>query len=166
MSFYAHTVAGRPEDDWEPLRHHLEEVGALAAARADRFGSTDIARAAGLLHDLGKYSRAFQDRLHGAKGSVDHSTAGAVWAKANLDPTWGRMVAHTVAGHHAGLADGLFDPGGRLEEKAEMGAPAAHAAMVDGLALPRNLAPPDGMKFIMGQGGFQRAFLTRMISPV
>ncbi len=163
MPYYAHTAAGKSEGEWEPLLRHLEEVAALAADRADRFGAEEIAHAAGLLHDLGKYSSAFQARLRGAKARVDHSTAGAVWAKAHLDQTWGRLIAHAVAGHHSGLADGLFDPGGRLEEKAALAAPAARTAQDDGLVLPQALPPPQGIKFIAGQGGFQRAFLTRMV---
>jgi len=161
--YYAHSVAGRPDAEWEALSHHLREVADLAAERAARFGAGDIARAAGLLHDLGKYSEPFQARLRGAKGSVDHSSAGAVWAQANLDPVWGRVIAHVVAGHHAGLADGLFDAEGRLEEKAALAAPAARAALADGMVLPQSLAKPEDMRFLKGQGGFQRAFLTRMI---
>lgn len=158
--YYAHSVSNEPEAKWERLHHHLREVGALARERAARFGAGDIAGAAGLLHDLGKYSEPFQARLHGAKASVDHSSAGAVWAKENLDPVWGRVIAHVVAGHHAGLADGLFDAEGRLDEKAALAAPAARAATADGLVLPQSVAPPNSMG---GRTGFQRAFLTRMI---
>jgi len=38
----------------------------------------NAARLAGLLHDLGKYTPAFQAKLRGALEKVDHSTAGAV----------------------------------------------------------------------------------------
>lgn len=160
MPYYAHSVAGELEEAWELLRHHLDEVATFASERAARFGAADIAGAAGLLHDLGKYGKPFQERLRGAKASVDHSSAGAVWAKAHLDPVWGRVIAHVVAGHHAGLADGLFDAEGRLDEKAALAAPAARAALADGLVLPQSVTPPPGMR---GRTGFQRAFLTRMI---
>jgi CRISPR-associated endonuclease Cas3-HD len=36
---------------------------------------------AGLLHDVGKYSKEFQEKLEGKKRRVDHSTAGAKEAK-------------------------------------------------------------------------------------
>jgi CRISPR-associated endonuclease/helicase Cas3 len=162
MAYYAHTAEGDPEAAWEPLRRHLEEVAALAAARAAGFGAAEIAQAAGLLHDLGKYSDAFQARLRDPKIRVDHSSAGAVWARDHLSP-WGALIAHAVAGHHAGLADGLLDAEGRLEEKAALAAPAARAARADGLVLPQAVAKPDGLRLFKGQGGFQRAFLTRMI---
>ena len=61
------------------------------------------------LHDVGKYSDAFQLRLKGGP-KVDHSTAGAQEA-------WVRQHLHTafaVAGHHSGLPDGgspADDPG-------------------------------------------------------
>jgi CRISPR-associated endonuclease/helicase Cas3 len=163
MPYYAHTAAGKSEGEWEPLRHHLTEVAAFAADRADRFGAAEIAHATGLLHDLGKYSCAFQDRLRGNSGRVDHSTAGAAWAKQHLDQKWGPLIAHAVAGHHAGLADGLFDPEGRLEEKADLAAPAAAAAKADGVILPQDVSQTQGMRFLEGQRGFQCAFLTRMI---
>lgn len=162
-AYYAHTSTGRPEDDWEPLLCHLREVATFAAERAERFGATEIAHAAGLLHDLGKYSAAFQTRLRDPKVRADHSSAGAAWARQHLPDPWGRMIAHAVAGHHAGLVDGLFDPEGRLEEKGELATPAARAAVADGLALPQSVAKPEGMRFIKGQNGFQRAFLTRTI---
>lgn len=163
VEYFAHTVDGSSEDAWEPLRRHLDEVGALAAERADRFGLAAVAHAAGILHDLGKYSIAFQDRLHGRGGRVDHSTAGAAWALTHLGGTAGRLIAHAVAGHHGGLADGLFAAEGRLDGKAHLAGPAARAAEADGLALPRDVTLPLDMTFTKGEGGFQRAFLTRMI---
>ena len=118
---------------------------------------------AGLLHDLGKYSDAFQRRLHGG-GRVDHSTAGAAWALAQLPAKWGGLVAHAVAGHHAGLKDGLLGIGGRLHAKAKVGAEAARLAHGDGLELAVDPSWPDGFpRFLKDEGGFQRAFLTRMI---
>lgn len=162
-AYYAHTTKRRDEVEWEPLGHHLLEVAELAAARAERFGAAEFGWAAGLLHDLGKYSDAFQARLRGAASRVDHSTAGAVWASANLPQKWGRLIAHCVAGHHAGLQDGLFDAGGRLAEKSASAEAAAHRARVDGLVLPQELGKPERMFFARNRGGFQRAFLARMI---
>jgi CRISPR-associated endonuclease/helicase Cas3 len=53
---------------------HLAE---LAAERGSKFGARRAAALAGMLHDLGKYSAAFQRRLDGSGEAVDHSTAGA-----------------------------------------------------------------------------------------
>lgn len=62
MAYYAHTATGKSEDEWKRPRHHLSDVAVFAAERAMRFGAGEMAHAAGL-HDLGKYSPAFQARL-------------------------------------------------------------------------------------------------------
>ena len=64
-----------------------------------------IAYAAGLLHDIGKYSDKFQQRIRGVNVRVDHSTAGAKTAVEKFGNI-GKMLAYAIAGHHAGLADG------------------------------------------------------------
>lgn len=58
---YAHARAGRPSHEWHPLRDHLRDVAHLAAAAGAGFEASDCARLAGLWHDVGKYSSAFQD---------------------------------------------------------------------------------------------------------
>lgn len=63
-----------------------------------------MARIAGLLHDLGKYTQAFQVRLEGGP-SVDHATWGAKVAAERFGPL-GTLMAYAIAGHHAGLANG------------------------------------------------------------
>jgi CRISPR-associated endonuclease/helicase Cas3 len=163
MAYYAHSVAGWPEAEWELLAQHLTEVANGAGGHGKRFGAGDLARLAGLLHDLGKYGSDFQARLRGAPGRVDHSTAGAVWAVENLPQTWGRLLAHVVAGHHAGLKDGLLTAEGRIESKRELLAAAERAARADGLGLPDGVLSPAAMKVVKSQIGFQLAFLTRMI---
>jgi CRISPR-associated endonuclease/helicase Cas3 len=105
---YAHSTDDESRANWQLLREHLIET----ANRAERFGRTiglaKAARLAGLLHDLGKYSPAFQDRLAGAKERVDHSTAGAAivrrLAKGD-DRIIAELIAYAIAGHHAGLPD-------------------------------------------------------------
>jgi CRISPR-associated endonuclease/helicase Cas3 len=160
MPYFAHTIDAQSDEAWEPLLRHLAEVAAGAAEHGKRFGAGELAHAAGLLHDLGKYSEAFQARLRGSAAMVDHSTAGAVWADQHLPRKWGRLVAHAVAGHHAGLQDDVV---GRIEAKSALAAAAARAGKADGLVLPDSLAKPTGMHVIEAQSGFQRAFLTRMI---
>ena len=60
----------------QTVSEHLRGTGELAAGFAAPFGAADEARATGLLHDIGKYSAAFQQRIRGSAVSVDHETAG------------------------------------------------------------------------------------------
>jgi CRISPR-associated endonuclease/helicase Cas3 len=108
--FFAHTLAGRPPSEWEPLETHLFAVAVEAERFATAFASGPWGRLAGLWHDLGKYQPAFQAYLHpGAdvhgseiNGKVDHSTPGAQHAIRELT-RGGRLLAYVIAGHHSGL---------------------------------------------------------------
>jgi CRISPR-associated endonuclease/helicase Cas3 len=161
--FHAHSVAGRPEAEWELLRVHLREVAEEAGRLAGRLGLESVGQIAGLLHDLGKYLDAFQRRLHGGP-RMDHAAAGARWAQDRLPAPWGGLIAHVVAGHHTGLRDGLLQPDGRLAQAGAAADIAARRAAGDQVELTERLDWPEGFaKFTKGAGGFQRAFLTRMV---
>ena len=54
--FFAHSVEGKPESEWQGLEEHLRNVAELAKKFGDEFGSGDWAYLAGLWHDLGKNS--------------------------------------------------------------------------------------------------------------
>ncbi len=127
MPAYAHTLEGRPPEDWEPLERHLQEVAEMAGDFASAFGAREWGRLAGLWHDLGKYSREFQDYLtdsaakadphsedcaSGSIGRVDHSTAGAQHAACHKQ--LGPLMAYIIAGHHAGLPNGMTELKDRL----------------------------------------------------
>ena len=79
------------------------------AAAADNWG-----RLAGLWHDLGKFSPEWQAYLKSkcdphkdeVSAKVDHSSAGAQHASRN-DALLGVILSYVIAGHHAGLADGI-----------------------------------------------------------
>ena len=158
---YAHSVPGQPPSDWEPLGTHLNAVATRAAGFAAWFGWTELARCAGLLHDIGKCSTAYQDYIAGvgAKG-VDHSTAGAREAKAAYPGGFGQMLAVAIAGHHAGLAD-HSDLERRVTQKSiepYAGWP-AHAGPLPGAD---RLLPDRRFRQHAAQG-FTHAFLTRML---
>lgn len=105
--YFAHSVEGRGEEHWQTLAGHLAGTAALARTFGEPLGIGTVAAAAGLLHDLGKYTPAFRNRLDGGP-SVDHSTAGAVEALRafSLDqPGMADLVAYAILGHHAGLPD-------------------------------------------------------------
>ncbi len=89
------------------------------------FGNEDWAEIAGRWHDLGKYSLDFQEYIRdqsgyerenahverpNMKGRVNHSSAGALYAFLQFkekfnDDVFARIIAYSIAGHHAGLAD-------------------------------------------------------------
>ena len=105
---YAHSTGESGRADWQLLNEHLLAVAQLAQQFGEPIGIGRAARLAGLLHDLGKYTPAFQARLDGAEERVDHSTAGAVIATTLArgdDRIIAELVAYTIAGHHAGLPD-------------------------------------------------------------
>lgn len=86
----------------EEVVDHLHEVAEMAAEFAWHFGAEGWAYAAGLVHDIGKYSDEFQNRILCNGYKVDHSSAGA----ALLSRKGLKLPAYCVAGHHAGLPDG------------------------------------------------------------
>ena len=116
MTHYAHTGSQSDESDWQTLSDHLIQVGRLASVRAEAFGAAEWANLIGMLHDLGKYSAAFQRRLRGSPERTDHATAGAIMVIEHLTSEFGpqiqpfaKLLAFTIAGHHAGLANGVDD---------------------------------------------------------
>ena len=163
MAYYAHSVSGRPEGEWEPLARHLAEVEDGAGSRGRRFGAEALAALAGRAHDIGKYGADFQARLRDPSRRADHSTAGAVWAFQRLPQKWGRLLAHVVAGHHAGLKDDLLGPDGRIESKRDVFSTVERAAQADGFALPQSVSGPAGLRGLPTESGFRMAFLTRMV---
>lgn len=114
--FFAHSVDAREKVQWQTLPEHSIAVANLAGEFGASIGIGRIAYIAGLLHDLGKYNRAFQAYIDGQGASVDHSTAGAWWirelAKAAmpLDRLMADIAAYAIAGHHVGLPDRLGGP--------------------------------------------------------
>src|SRR5690606_21252880 len=96
------------------LEEHLSAVADGAESNARAFEAGEWGRVAGMWHDLGKYSLAFQDYLRRAADPdvhsadalprTDHSTAGAQHAATQFGGL-GHLVAYVIAGHHAGLAD-------------------------------------------------------------
>ena len=105
-------IAHLNEERTQTLKDHLCGTAELAGHFAGRFGKSDWGYACGMLHDIGKYSLAFQDKIkNNSNRQVDHSTAGA---KACFEK--GGMysfMSYCIAGHHSGLPDygSSSDPG-------------------------------------------------------
>ncbi len=86
MEYYAHSLEGEPPDQWQPLEEHLKNVAEMAAEFARPFGGQAWACLAGLWHDLGKYSAAFQKKLYDANGiecHIETQSAMVVHSEAN-----------------------------------------------------------------------------------
>ena len=64
--YYAHSRPDVAESEWQPLKAHLMATGELAAKLGSAAGISELARIAGTLHDIGKYSAEFQARLRGS----------------------------------------------------------------------------------------------------
>lgn len=129
-------IAHLRKKDKEPqyLSDHLNEVSSLAKQFASKIGLNESGEILGLLHDLGKASKEFQDYIQSAtglinpdsddyvdakskKGKVDHSTAGAqliynhLWDKGSEERLAAQILALAIASHHSGLIDCLASDG-------------------------------------------------------
>lgn len=106
MGYYAHTAetaTGEREPNkshWQLLSTHLCNVAERAKLFAAPFGLADEARLAGLLHDLGKYGKRFQQRLENPsiKG-INHWVQGAYVAFQNRNI----RLPFAIDGHHTGM---------------------------------------------------------------
>ena len=132
--YYAHSGTPGSTADWHELRAHLFATARLAAEMAPP-GLQAAARAAGLFHDLGKYTTEFQRRLTGAEARVDHSTAGALAMLGDLatglDKGIAELIAYAIAGHHAGLPDRKNETPACLDRRRELKLPALDPAWKD-----------------------------------
>lgn len=124
--FFAHKD---PSGASQLLRDHLLQVSRAARSHAEKIGIGTAGSAVGLLHDLGKYSHAFQryldqmtlheDTEHPEleRGKIDHSTAGAqaIWrelkGRGTQDGIVGEILALCLASHHSGLIDCITPAG-------------------------------------------------------
>jgi CRISPR-associated endonuclease/helicase Cas3 len=131
-----------------------------------------LAYLAGLLHDLGKYTPEFQARLEGSPKKVDHATAGAKVAADILPEPFYRLISYAIAGHHAGLANGINEGDGlsTLEARLKQ-AFGKDLCRLDTETWRKELTLPEVSQLLPNiqphpdqvNHGFQFAFLIRMI---
>jgi CRISPR-associated helicase Cas3/CRISPR-associated endonuclease Cas3-HD len=102
--YYAHS-SENPEKPWQTLKEHLLKTAEKSMEYAVKFNAGDFGYVCGVMHDLGKYSKKFQEKLQGKVSSVDHSTAGAQEVLRRYGEKFGKLLAYCIAGHHSGLLD-------------------------------------------------------------
>ncbi|MCY3744790.1 MAG: CRISPR-associated helicase Cas3' [Acidobacteria bacterium] len=160
--YYAHSAPSDTAQPWHGLADHLRETGDRAAQSLERLGVAELGRVAGLLHDLGKYTPEFQKRLRGGP-SVNHSTAGAQIACERYPGHLGKLIAFCVAGHHAGLANGVNgEKITALADRLRQQVPRLDSVWCDEIAVPPLAFPrvqlrgPDSV-------GFTASFLIRLV---
>lgn len=168
-TYYAHSAGNLPYEHWQTMESHARNVGGMAAGFAAYFGAQEIARATGLLHDVGKYSPLFDKRLHGDPKRVDHSTAGAKIAVERWGVRLGKMMAFCIAGHHAGLANGAGAGDGcstlqqRLDWQFDADIPKLDEVWRQEIDLPETLPAPSVKPDAGDHPHFTCAFFIRML---
>jgi len=114
----------------QSLSEHLSGVAERCSELAKKLGLEKAGELIGLLHDLGKATKEFQDYLlsfasdgearDDLRGKIDHSTAGAQCLLENihgaqqensLQGIVARFLAICIASHHSGLIDCLEPDG-------------------------------------------------------
>ena len=108
MECYAH----KKDEQKQTVKEHLINTANLSADFSVEF-MKNTAYQTGLMHDIGKYSEAFQERLNGKNISFEHSTCGALEIKKmnlkGIDKELAYMMQYCIVGHHTGLPDGGTD---------------------------------------------------------
>ncbi len=120
MNFIAHVR--KSDKKIQTVKQHLLEVKKISRIVWRKIGVKHLTGLAGILHDLGKYTKEFQDYLLEAitnpdsppkRGSVDHSTAGGkllyeLFHKKNLNERTAivaEIVGNAILSHHSYLHD-------------------------------------------------------------
>jgi CRISPR-associated endonuclease/helicase Cas3 len=173
LDLIAHTrmIEGRIET--QPLAEHLSGVADLAAGFARVFDAAEWGYRAGLWHDLGKSSEAFQEYIRAAtvldphqlemRGRVDHSTAGAQHA-VHVMKQMGHLIAYPIAGHHSGMLDAIATGGcqsARLKKSVDPASlPEGLVDLPDAIGLPSRI---EQLASDRSRSAFTLAFFARMI---
>jgi CRISPR-associated endonuclease/helicase Cas3 len=156
MKYLAHISEDRKRE--ESVLEHAQKVAEKAKSFAKIFDAASWGYCCGMMHDIGKYSKEFNERLHGG-APVDHATAGA--QELNKKKGLYLLAAYCVAGHHAGLPDtgtpadpaGSATMQGRLKKK-----------LADYMDYKKEISIPElTMPTIQVIDGFSVPFFIRMI---
>ncbi len=154
--YFAHITEDATQQ--QTVYTHLTGTATLAAQFAAAFGASALGYRCGLLHDIGKYTDAFQKRLLQNGPRVDHSTAGMQEALKLGD----LCASFCIAGHHGGLPDG-GNPNFRGMQDGTFAA-RMHKQLPDYTAFSKEISIPDAkLPAYFGTDSFRSAFFIRMI---
>ena len=97
-------IAHKDGERTQSIKEHLFGTAQLAKQFSEVFGNGDWGYCCGMLHDIGKYSAEFQEKIkNDTDRRVDHSTAGAQLCMEQGG--FYSLMSYCIAGHHAGLPD-------------------------------------------------------------
>ncbi|HEW78824.1 MAG TPA: CRISPR-associated helicase Cas3' [Phycisphaerales bacterium] len=166
--YYAHSLEGRPPEEWHILEEHLQNVAKMTAEFANCFGAKTWGELAGANHDLGKGTRPWQAYLRKSNDIIDefakyyeghpnHAAVGAQWLNNNSREA-GKLLAYCIAGHHGGLPNWNDSPLASLEGKLKQPFPevAVPCIVSEFPTNPPFIIDPDRF-------GFQLQFFVRML---
>jgi len=167
--YFAHSLPGKPKEEWQLLEEHLENVAKLAAEFARPFDGDNWSWQSGHKHDVGKGTLPWQAYLRHANeiiddsmqyytGRVEHAALGAQWLYERSKGA-GKLLAYCIAGHHGGLQNWNDYPEYALKMRLGKKIPKIEIPM-DVSEFPKQLPfkTPDGTLF-----GFQLQFFVRML---
>lgn len=132
------------------LKEHLFGVADLSKQFASSIGLEKISQIQALVHDLGKASEDFQQKIAGMSGydpeahvnsAVDHSTAGAQF----ITEKYGEgaiPLAYSIIGHHGGLPNGFDVHQSCLKNRLKKDVP-EYKVNLPKLDLPQEIIPSD-----------------------
>lgn len=133
MKYFAHSIEGKPTEEWHSLEDHLNGTAELAEEFATELGCGEWGRLAGLWHDMGKGTRPWQAYLRTSNDIIDeftkfyvgHPTHAAVGAQClnNNSREAGKLLAYCIAGHHGGLSNWNDSPNASLEMRLQQPLP-------------------------------------------
>jgi CRISPR-associated endonuclease/helicase Cas3/CRISPR-associated endonuclease Cas3-HD len=158
--YYAHS---KETGELQTVDEHLKAVGKLSAMYSKEFGAEQMGYLCGMLHDMGKYSIEFQNRLLRNARKVDHSTAGALEVEKLLGKLFKIMLGYIICGHHSGLMDYGSDESG-LIARLKKDIPEYDREFV-GINVNANISKIKNEipKVKIGNGGFTIGFFIRML---
>lgn len=166
IMYYAHL---NENGELQTVDEHLKNVAELTSMYSSKFGAKQLGYLCGIMHDVGKYSNEFKDRLLKGAPRVDHSTAGALEIRKVLidyfgestGKVFGLLLGYIICGHHAGLMDyGSQESGLKLRFHKEVPKYYYDKSKMD---LNVSKIPKEIPKNIIGDGSFTVAFFIRML---